>query len=233
MTERRVHAEPRRPWMAKELRLVKTFYPHVPTQEIADELGREVHCVYRQAKNMGLCKTREYLDSPEACRLRRGDNVGAAHRYPKGHVPANKGTRRPGYAPGRMRETQFKKGQRPQTWKPLGSERLCDGYLQRKVTDTGYPPRDWKPVHVLLWEKAKRRKVGRGFCIVFKDGDKTHIELANLERVSRQDLVRRNSIHNLPPELKEVIMLRATIRQVITKRERKMQRAQEQIKRSA
>ncbi|MCS8378253.1 HNH endonuclease, partial [Pseudomonas aeruginosa] len=50
--------------------------------------------------------------------------------------------------------TRFKKGQKPHTWLPVGSTRIsADGYLQRKISDTGYPPRDWKGIHILLWEE--------------------------------------------------------------------------------
>jgi hypothetical protein len=49
---------------------------------------------------MGLRKSAEYLAGPEACRLQRGDSVGARTRFSAGHVPANKGLRRPGYFPG-------------------------------------------------------------------------------------------------------------------------------------
>lgn len=236
MTKRRVHAEPRRPWTAKELRLVKTFYPHIATQEIADELGREVHCVYRQAKNMGLRKTQEYLDSPEACRLRRGDNVGAAFRFAKGHVPANKGTRRPGYAPGRMAETQWKKGQKGTRWKPIGSKRLVDGYVYRKISDIRCAPwtRNWRAEHILIWEKRTGQKLNvRTHALCFRDGNRRNTKFSNLELITRKELRYRNSTHNLPPALKEVIRLKATINQIITKRERKMQHGEEQIKRSA
>ncbi len=222
-----------RPWTGKERRLLRTFYAWIPTKEIADELQRSLTTVYQQARRMGLLKSQAYLESTDACRLRRGDNVGADTRFPKGHVPANKGLRRPGYAPGRMRETQFKRGNRPHTWRPIGSERMCDGYLQRKVTDTGYPPRDWRPVHVLLWEKANRRKVGRGFCVIFRDGDRTHIDLANLEHITRMELRRRNSMHNLPEEVRSVLHLKGAINRLITMRTRRKDDGQEQAQRSA
>lgn len=231
MTKRRKHAEPRRFWTRGEVAVVREFYPWIPTREIAEDLGRTTLAVYQLAQKLELKKNEETFR--EACRWQSPRAACARHWFPKGHVPANKGTRRPGWAPGRMRETQFKKGQRPHSWRPIGSERLCDGYLQRKVTDTGYPPRDWKPVHVLMWEKANKRKVGCGFCIVFKDGDRTHIELSNLERISRAELQRRNTIHRLPEELKEVIRLKAAINHRLTTRERKMQHGEEQIKRSA
>ncbi len=51
-----------------------------------------------------------------------------------------------------MKETMFKKGQVGTRFMPIGSERInADGYLDRKVSATGYPPRDWVAVHRLLW----------------------------------------------------------------------------------
>jgi hypothetical protein len=161
---------------------------------------------------MGLRKSAEYLASADACGLRRGNNVGATTRFGAGHVPANKGLRRPGYSPGRMASTQFKPGQKPHTWKPIGTTRLSkDGYLQRKVSDTGYPPRDWVGVHILTWQK-KHGPVPKGFAVAFKDRDRTHISLDNLELISRRELMQRNTIHNYPPELTEVIRLGAALK---------------------
>jgi hypothetical protein len=111
-----------------------------------------------------------------------------------------------------MAETQFKPGRRPHTWKPIGSTRLSkDGYMQRKVSDTGYPPRDWKGEHTILWEKVHGPVPG-GYAVAFKDGDKTHISDENFELISRSELMRRNTIHNYPPELAGVIRLSAKLK---------------------
>jgi len=156
---------------------------------------------------MGLRKSVEYLAGPEACRLRRGDNVGAGTRFRPGHVPVNKGTRRPGYSPGRMAKTQFKPGSKPHTWRPIGTTRLSkDGYLQRKISDTGDSLSDWVGVHILVWREA-HGPVPKGFAVAFKDRNRTHITLDNLELISRRELMQRNTIHNYPPELAEVIRL--------------------------
>jgi hypothetical protein len=166
---------------------------------------------------MGLRKSVTYLAGPDACRLRRGDNVGAACRFLPGHVPANKGLRRPGWAPGRMVETQFKPGVKPHTWRPIGCTRLTkDGYLQRKVSDTGYPPKDWVGVHVIMWVEAYGR-VPKGFVVAFKDRNKANIRLDNFELVSRRELMQRNTIHNYPPELADVIRLGASLKRQIRK----------------
>nr|WP_288356107.1 HNH endonuclease signature motif containing protein [uncultured Pseudomonas sp.] len=79
-----------------------------------------------------------------------------------------------------------------------------EGYLQRKVTDTGYPPRDWKGVHILLWEEA-HGPVPSGHCLAFRDGNKRNITLENLELITRAERMRRNTIHRYPPELKGAI----------------------------
>lgn len=112
---------------------MRARYPHEKTERIAADIGMTLQQVYHKARSMGISKTPEYRASPDAQRLRRGDNVGAAYRFPKGHVPANKGAKGISY-PG-MEATQFKKGQKSFNWMPLGSERHSKGgYLQRKMT---------------------------------------------------------------------------------------------------
>lgn len=190
---------------------------------LADRLARSVSAIYGRAAALGLHKSAEYLTSPDACRLRRGDQVGASSRFLRGHVPANKGLRRPGWSPGRMAETQFKPGVKPRTWKPIGSTRFTkDGYLQRKVSDTGYPPRDWVGEHTLLWEKA-HGPIPKGHALVFKDRNKGNrnkgnIYLDNLELITRRELMRRNTIHNYPPELADVIRLGAALKRQLRRR---------------
>lgn len=207
----------RRPWQEWELALLLEQYPDTPTRILARSLGRSESAIYGRAAIMGLKKSDAYVDGPDACRLRRGDNVGAACRFLPGHVPANKGLRRPGWAPGRMAQTQFKRGAKPHTWKPIGSTRLTkDGYLQRKVSDTGYPPRDWVGEHILIWQQA-HGPVPKGFAVAFKDGNKAHLDLDNFELISRRELMRRNTIHNYPSELADVIRLGASLKRQIRK----------------
>jgi HNH endonuclease len=202
----------RRAWRDWELDCLRTLYPTTPTKTLSHTLSRSESSIYGKAATLGLRKSAEYLDGPDACRLRRGDPVGAAFRFRPGHIPANKGLRRPGWSRGRMAETQFKPGNKPHTWKPIGSTRFSkEGYLQRKVSDTGYPPRDWVGVHVLMWEE-EHGPVPEGHAVAFKDRHKANICPGNLELVSRAELMRRNTIHNYPPELAGVIRLSASLK---------------------
>ena len=219
MTRSRGIRLPRVSWTAGQEATLRARYPHEKSEQIAADLGMPLHKVYRKAARFGLKKTSEYLASPDAQRLRRGDNVGAAYRYPKGHVPANKGVK--GVCYEGCKVTQFKPGQKPHTWTPIGTERLSkEGYLQRKMTDTGVTRRDYVAVHHLVWIEAGR-DITQGFALSFKDGDKTNITLDNLELVSRADLMKRNSIHNLHEELKEVLKLKGALNRRITCHERR------------
>jgi len=212
----------KRLWEAADDALVVARYPHEPTSTIARELRRSVQAVFVRAAVLGLTKSAEYLASPDACRLRRGDNVGAAFRFKKGHVPANKGLRRPGWAPGRMKQTQFKKGERRgvavRLYQPIGTERISkDGYLERKINDDLPLQARWRAVHLLLWE-ATHGPVPKGHAIAFRNGDKRDIRLDNLECISRVELMARNSVHNLPKPLVETIQLLGALNRQIRRR---------------
>ena len=117
-------------------------------------------------------------------------------------------------ARGRSSETQFKKGQKPHTWLPVGSTRVsADGYLQRKISDTGYP-RDWKSIHILLWEEHVG-PIPTGHCVCFKDNNKQNVVIDNLELITRAERMRRNSIHRYPPELKSAIRVISKLKRTI------------------
>jgi hypothetical protein len=213
-----------RAWSSAEDQLLREQYPSVSTRVIAAGLGRHFVTVYQHAAKLGLKKTDEYMKSPAACRLRRGDNVGAAFRFPKGHIPANAGTRRPGWAPGRMRETQFRKGQTPRNTLPMWSFRFVDGYLMLKTgAPTPKPTTGWEYVHKLIWEQAKGPLPDwRSARLWWKDGDHANCSLSNLELVKGSDHVARTTIQNLPPELRQVIQLTGALKRKIRNREGKV-----------
>lgn len=197
-----------RPWTAAALATLRALYADTPTAHLARRLRRPIGTVYAKAAKLGLKKSAAYLATAWSGRLTQGGaERGGSTRFQPGHTTWNKGLK--GLQIGGQ-ATQFKPGSRPHTWKPIGSERTVDGYLQRKVTDTGYPPRDWQPVHVLLWT-SHHGPVPAGHAVRFKDGDRTHIALDNLELISRAALMARNTLHNLPPELIETIRARSAL----------------------
>lgn len=229
----------KQPWTKKEVKLLRKMYPNSSVAELVSAFNRPIERIYAAANVRGIRRSAEYMASPAAYSLRRrGYNPGKAFQYPKGHVPANKGLRRPGYSPGRMSETQFKKGNlsgfAAELVKPVGTI-LADheGYLRIKIKEqTQDDPRGWtRCVWPLLswhnWEKANGRPVPPGHNLVFIDGDRNNCEVDNLELLSDAELMRRNTIHNLPPKLKEVIHLKAAIRAHVTRRKKREANAKE------
>jgi len=212
-----------RAWTADEDETLRINWPRFPAFLIAHVLGRGRASIYRRASQLGLKKAEDFETQPLAKLWNGTEEPGSiAARFKPGCVPANKGKRRPGWSPGRMKETQFKKG-RPasesRNYVPIGTEKVDPkrNVLMRKVSDdpTIFPAQRWRPVHVIVWE-TEHGEVPPRHIVVFKPGQKTYaaaeITAARLELVTLAENMRRNSFHNrYPPEIKELIRLKARI----------------------
>lgn len=226
MTRRRIHAEPRRFWAPEDDALLRSLYPDLPTVEVARRLGRSLAATYNHARVLGLEKSAAFLASPAAGRTNGRQGIGT--RFPKGNVPHNKGKPYPVAATNpNCRRTQFKKGERQgvavKLWKPIGTERISkDGYLERKVNNDLPLQRRWRAVHLIVWEAANG-PLPRGHAVVFKNGDKTDRRLDNLECVTRADLMRRNTVHNLPKPIAQAVQLVGALQRKINRRAREEQ----------
>jgi hypothetical protein len=187
-----------------ELDMLRARYPHEATARLAADLGLTAGQVHRAASRAGLRKTAAFMASPDACRMRRGDNVGAAYRFKPGLVPWNKGLK--GYQPGgRSAQTRFRKGHVPPNRQDLGALRITsDGTLEIKLAPTGL--RQWMPLAHYEWQRHTGRPVPRGWVLWHRNGDPFDADPANLELISRREVMRRNSIHRYPRELKRAIV---------------------------
>jgi len=212
-------SKPRRVFTEHVLQVVGDRYADEDTQQIADDLGLSKAQVFHVAAKLGVRKTPEYLAALEIRQRVQFIDGSKSTRFQPGQAPWNKGV--PFSAGGRSKETRFKPGQRPHTWRQIGTERLSkEGYLQRKVADTGYSPRDYKAVHHLVWIEAGR-EIPPGHVLIFIDGDKRNITLDNLRLITKAENMARNTIHNLPREYVEVAQLRGSLRRILANRQAK------------
>lgn len=214
----------RRFWTEAERAEVRRRYPHERTADIARDLSRSHGAVFGEASSMGLHKTPEFMRTIHGAQLKK---AGVAHRFHAAQTPWNKGV--PGSAGNHpnSRRTQFKAGRAPQearNYLPIGSLRIGkDGILQRKVTDDPdlHPSRRWMAVHRLVWE-AVNGPMPKGFIVVFKPGmasaDPDMITIDRVELITRAELMRRNTRHNLPEEIKELVILKYRITRAINRR---------------
>lgn len=220
---------PSRPWTPAEDADLRQRFPHEPTAAIAESLGRTYSATAMRAASLGLRKSEAYMRGPDGHRWTGYHPNSVKTRFTPGHVPANKGVRRPGWTRGRMAETQFRKGERRgaanTNWRPVGTLlKDSDGYWRIKLREPEPGERSgfgnahvWKQLHRHLWEGA-HGPVPAGHALRFLDGNSDHCVLENLECVPRAEMMRRNSVHNIPPVLKSTIQLLGAVKRQINQR---------------
>lgn len=205
----------KRRWTDAELSELRASYADEPTWRIAQRLGRTEKQVYMQAIRLGMKKSEAYMAGPHSGRLRPGATIGGKTRFSKGNKPWNAGIK--GWQPNNH-GTRFKKGDKPVGTLPIGSERKDkEGYLERKASDTGVKRVDWRRVHHIVWEEHNG-SIPTGHIVVFRDGNKDNITIENLELITRQENMIRNSVHRLPKELALVVQLKGAVQRQINKR---------------
>ncbi len=215
-------------WTDAQIKTLRARYPHVKTQLIADDLGLRLEQVYAKAHALGLKKTPEAL-AEFGHTLKPGSQLGAAYRFKPGHSTHSHGLggHRAQSHPNVI-ASRFRPGHRSQTWVPVGSYAWSkDGYLKRKVADVTPSRHGWELEHRLIW-MAYHGDIPAGFAVCFKDGDRTHVHLDNLELRARADIARANSIHNLPKPLADVLRLKGALNRSINHHERKRKQQQQQ-----
>jgi len=204
----------RKPFTTDEDELLRKLYPDTLTSNIAKKLNRRERSVYNRAHLLGLKKSKEFIRS---IGFQPGSKVGKAYRFPKGHTPANKGKKMSPELKEKIKHTFFQKGHKPHNTK-------CDGAISiRKDKRTGIAYKyirlsegHWKELHRYNWEK-EHGPIPKGFNIVFRDGDSLNCSIENLEIVSNAELMRRNTIHRYPPEVKQTIRLIGKLERTIKK----------------
>ena len=204
-------------WTEHEKQVVRDMYPDHFASEIARILGRTASQVQQCAAKLGVKASAE--------RIVRSGHMSSQHpnviaaQFKKGTVPPNKGKKMSAELYARCAPTMFKKGNKPHTYRPVGSERVnVDGYVEVKVAD----PNKWRLKHRVIWEEA-HGPIPKGHNVQFRDGNSHNLDLGNLYLISRDDQLRNeNSIHvRYPEEVREVIYIKAAIKRQITEYNKK------------
>lgn len=175
-------------------------YLKMPLKAIAKHLNRSSTAIKCRIRQLGL-------EIPIEIREQRKSK----NQFKPGHKTFNKGLKHKDYLTEKQIEktklSQFKKGQTSHNTLPLWTEVIrMDSkkkqYIFIKVDEN-------KPMlqkHRWLWEQA-HGKMKKGFNVVFKNGNTLDCRLENLECISDEELMNRNSIHNYPNEIKSSIKL--------------------------
>jgi hypothetical protein len=193
---------------------IKKNYLTMPVKTIGACLGRSgTPFVSTRIKQLGLVIPQEIIEQ------RKIDS-----RFSPGSIPANKGLKQTDYMTAdqikKTAATRFKKGNVPLTT-------LYNGIItKRKDTlKTGeiiyykwirISKANWKMLHVYNWEKVYG-PLPEGYILVFKDGDKMNCDVNNVEKITLQENMRRNSIQHYPEEIRNLMITNGKLKSKIKK----------------
>lgn len=175
----------------KEDHILRTYYANTNNICIGSIIGRTNRSVQARGFILGLKKSKAFF--------KRTAKKG---QFKKGNVPFNKGLKQSSYMSKesieKTKKGRFKKGDLPHNTKPIGYERID------KKGDYTYIKVEGKRKAVLKQRYIYSQKYGKippNHTICFKDGNKQNFDIDNLECVSREELMTRNTIHRYPKNL--------------------------------
>lgn len=101
---------------------------------------------------------------------------------------------------------------------PVGTVRKSANYLFVKVSKGAWPEA-WRQLHHVVWE-AEHGPIPAGHVLSFKDGNVENVDPDNLELFSKAEWValRVHVEGRLPPEVAEVIRIKAILTRTINQR---------------
>lgn len=201
-----------RPWTDSERSELIKLYPITPTHELAAKLNRTSISVFSKARKLKLCKSSEYLKSPVALALFRSAWRGKENRFKPGNQPWNKGVKGAKVCEA-FDSAKYKPGNKPASWKPIGSIKSFNGYTKRKVSDTGNSKKDWVHLQVIVWEEHFG-PVPPKHVVVFLDSDKSNVNIENLVCLHKAEVLwlNNNGWSKAPLEIRQSLIALAKLK---------------------
>lgn len=180
-------------WQQQEIDFLKAAYPIMPNKSIAEKLGISELCVIHKAYNIGLRKDPEYIKKYLSELGKELNENGKAHRFPKGHIPSNKGKKMSEEQYAIASRTFFKKGGLPPNTLHDGCIRirnLKSGKIKKPFKFIRVSKGKWEMLQVHNWIKTNG-PVPDDMMVTFKNGDTLNCEVDNLELITKEESMRR------------------------------------------
>lgn len=191
--------------------VLRLLFPTYQSWHVAEIMGMSVGTINSRAFCLGIKKDPKYLAETRKITNDELRGMGKMHRFPKGHVPMNKGQKMSNEVKTRIRHTFFKKGSKPHNTQQVGYTRKnAEGYTEVKLAD-----RVFVGLHRLLWEQHNG-PIPKGMAVIFADGDKSNFDLENLVCVSRGDLAILNKNKKYGKDIAETALLLSKLKNIIS-----------------
>jgi hypothetical protein len=218
----------RKEWQEWERVLLYYLYPKNSTALLARLLGRNVGRIHFKANSLGIKKDKEYL-ADITRKMWIDGKANTQGCFKKGQAPHNKGKSPSEETRQKISKTWFKNGHLPNTTLYDGAISIRPDKRGQKYKFIRLALAQWQELHRYTWEQA-HGPIPEGMLIVFKDGDTLNCELENLEMLTREELMRRNSIHRYPEEIVETLRAIGVLQRKINSQTKSNNYGKEQIK---
>lgn len=186
--------------------ILRDNYLNIPEKRLAKMLCKSGMFVRKRLSQLGLIIPREIIDQ------RIQDS-----RLKPGNIPFQKGMKQHEYmsaeAIERTKATRFQKGQVPHNARrfkdgdiTIRRDKLKDGKTVKEYQWIRISKAKWMMLHVHNWVQ-KNGPVPEGYIVVFRNRDTMNCDPSNLELITLEQNMLRNSIHRFPVELLSTIRL--------------------------
>jgi hypothetical protein len=201
-------------WTEKEIKFLTDNYSDMKTADIAAIMNRPIGGVNGKAYDLRLKKSFKHMKMLQEIESQKLINSGKRHQFKKGQTSHNKGKKMPAELYEKIKRTMFKPGHKPGNIKKVGAIRIDhEGYTYIKLSDA-----NWVLKHRHVWEQING-PVPANHVVIFKDNNMHNFDINNLQVISQADNMLRNTIHQYPEQIQELIKLKNKLKKKINEKQ--------------
>lgn len=201
-------------WTEQEIKFLRDNYSDMKTADIAAIMNRPIGGVNGKAYDLGLKKSFKHMKALLEIEAKKLAEAGKQYQFKKGQVSHNKGQKMSKEMYEKCKRTMFKPGNKPGNIKKVGAERIDhEGYTYVKLADA-----DWVLKHRHIWEQVNG-PVPANHVVIFKDNNMYNFDINNLQMISQKENMLRNTIHQYPQQIQELIILKNKLKKKINEKQ--------------
>jgi hypothetical protein len=198
----------------QEIKFLKDNYSDMKTKDIAVIMNRPIWSINSKSYELGLKKSFKHMKMLQEIESQKLINSGKRHQFKKGQPSHNKGKKMPAEMYEKIKRTMFKPGHKPGNTKKVGSIRIDhEGYTYIKISDA-----DWRLKHRVVYENVNG-PVPDDHVVIFKDNNLQNFDINNLQVISQKENMLRNTIHQYPEQIQELIKLKNKLKKKINEKQ--------------
>jgi hypothetical protein len=201
-------------WTIQEIKFLTDNYSDMKTADIAAIMNRPIGGINGKAYDLGLRKSFKHMKTLLKIEAKKLTDAGKQYQFKKGQTSHNKGKKMPPELYEKIKRTMFKPGNTPGNIKKVGSIRIdYEGYTYVKIADS-----DWRLKHRVVYENVNG-PIPDNHVVIFKDNNMHNFDINNLQLISQADNMLRNTIHQYPEQIQELIKLKNKLKKKINEKQ--------------